>query len=89
MTGTITLTSGQIQISGPLLITGPGADQLTISGSGTNGIFSIFLTDPACPALDGPDYLVSISGLTLANDVAASTVPAGRSSPSTASRSIR
>ena len=67
VTGTITLTSGQIQISGPLLITGPGADQLAINGNVNSRIFAIFATDPACPALDGPDYLVSISGLRLTN----------------------
>jgi hypothetical protein len=70
---TITL-SGQIQISGPLTISGPGADRLTIDGNGVlnatpfSRIFSIFVTDPACPALDGPnDYLVWISNLRLVN----------------------
>ena len=68
VTGLITLTS-PIQISGPLLITGPGADQLTISGGNTTRIFSIVsATNPACPTLEPvPDYLVSISGLRLAN----------------------
>ena len=67
MTGTITLTSGQIQISGAVTIIGPGAANLTIDGNANNRIFSIFATDPACPALDGADYLVSISGLRLTN----------------------
>ena len=40
---------------------------LTINGNVNSRIFSIFQTDPACPALDGPDYLVSISGLRLTN----------------------
>ena len=67
VTGTIVLTSGQIAINGPLTIVGPGANNLTINGNANNRIFSIFATDPACPALDGPDYLVSISGLRLTN----------------------
>lgn len=65
--GTITLTSGQIQISDALTISGPGANLLTIDGNANGRIFSIFATDPACPALDGPDYLVSISGVTITN----------------------
>jgi hypothetical protein len=67
LTGTILLTSGQIQISRALMIVGPGADNLTIDGNANSRIFGIFATDPACPALDGPDYLVSISGLRLTN----------------------
>ena len=71
---TITL-SFQIQIAGPLTITGPGADRLTIDGNGVlnatpwSRIFSVFVTDPViCPAFDGPnDYLVWISGLRLVN----------------------
>ena len=71
LTGTITLTN-QIQISGPVTIVGPGADKVTIdataeTGSASGRVFSIFATDPVCPAIDGPDYVVSISGLTLAN----------------------
>jgi hypothetical protein len=67
VTGTIMLTSGQIQISGPLGIVGPGAGNLTINANANSRVFSIFATDPACPALDGPDYLVSISGIHLTN----------------------
>lgn len=67
VSGTIVLTSGQIPINGPLTIVGPGANNLRIDGNANNRIFSIFATDPACPALDGPDYLVSISGLRLTN----------------------
>jgi hypothetical protein len=70
LTGTITLSS-HIQISGPVTIVGPGADKVMIDAGNETGsdgrVFSIFVTDPACPAIDGPDYLVSISGLTLAN----------------------
>ena len=67
VTGTILLTSGQIAINGPLTIVGPGANNLAIDGNASGRIFAIFATDPACPALDGPDYLVSISGLRLTN----------------------
>ncbi|HTP45431.1 MAG TPA: choice-of-anchor Q domain-containing protein [Casimicrobiaceae bacterium] len=67
LTGTIVLTTGQIQISRSVLIQGPGADNLTIDGNANSRIFSIFATDPACPALDGPDYVVLISGLRLTN----------------------
>ncbi|HVO90861.1 MAG TPA: hypothetical protein VMV45_20160 [Casimicrobiaceae bacterium] len=67
VTGTIVLTSGSIQIASPLTIVGPGADKLTIDGNAKSNIFTVFVTDPACPAQDGPDYLVSISGLRLTN----------------------
>jgi uncharacterized delta-60 repeat protein len=71
LTGTIVLTSGQIQISGPVTITGPdpgsGPPLITIDGNANSRIFSIFATDPACPAIDGPDYLVTISNLRLYN----------------------
>jgi hypothetical protein len=67
VSGTILLTSGQIPINGPVTINGPGVNNLTIDGNSNSRIFSIFSTDPACPALDGPDYLVSISHLRLTN----------------------
>ena len=67
VTGTIVLTTGDIRIRGPLTIVGPGANSLTIDGNLNNRIFTIYTTDPACPTLDGPDYRVSISGLTLQN----------------------
>ena len=41
VTGTITLTSGQIGINKPLTISGPGAGLLTISGNNTSRIFGI------------------------------------------------
>ena len=97
LTGTITLTSGQIQISGPLSIVGPGAGFITIDGNGVlnatpwSRIFSIYTVDLACPALDAPaDYLVSISGLRLVNGRNKnSDGSGGRSPPGTASCSIR
>ena len=67
VTGSIVLTTGQIQIAGPMSIVGPGSASLTINGNANGRIFSIFLTDPACPSLDGPNFLVSISGLRLTN----------------------
>ena len=48
-------------------IVGPGAGTLTVDANANGRHFSIFATDPACPAIDGPDYLVSISGLRLTN----------------------
>jgi hypothetical protein len=70
---TITL-SRQIQISGPLTITGPGADRLTIDGNGVlnatdfSRIFAILVADVTCPALVVPDdYIVWISDVRLFN----------------------
>lgn len=54
---TITLTSGEIAISGPLTITGPGANLLTVSGNNNSRIFRIGFGVPG----------VSISGLTISN----------------------
>ena len=36
MTGTIALTSGELDITGDLKINGPGADKLTVSGNNTS-----------------------------------------------------
>ena len=58
VTGTITLTSGEILISRNLTITGPGASQLSISGNHTSRVFEI-----------GSDATVSLSGLTIQNGV--------------------
>ena len=69
VTGTIVLTTGQLSITSPMTIVGPGADNLTISGIGNaNGrIFSIFenVADPC--ATPNTDFPVAISGLTLTN----------------------
>ena len=56
VTGTITLTTGQLSISKNLTITGPGADILTISGNNASRVFNI-----------GSGVTVTISGLTIAN----------------------
>ncbi|MEO8302742.1 MAG: choice-of-anchor Q domain-containing protein [Betaproteobacteria bacterium] len=67
LTGTILLTSGVLRITDALTIVGPGAGTLTIDGNAANRMFAILGPDPACPAIDGPDFLVSISGLRLTN----------------------
>src|SRR5438067_13661342 len=41
VTGTITLTSGQLSITGDLTITGPGANRLTVSGNNASRVFQI------------------------------------------------
>jgi len=56
VTGTITLTSGELSINKNLTITGPGAHVLTISGSNASRVFSI-----------SHGVEVTISGLTIAN----------------------
>ena len=54
---TITLTSGELDITKNVQIVGPGANELTVSGGGTSGVFDI--------TADGLN--VTISGLTIAN----------------------
>jgi hypothetical protein len=58
VTGTITLTSGEIPITAPLKIAGPGAGALTVSGNDQSRIFLV--QGPAKAAID-----VTLSGLTL------------------------
>ncbi len=69
VTGTITLTQGQISISDPggLNIDGPGAGTLSVSGGGASGIFAM--------TASGGNPEVSISGLTLTDG--SSTSPGG------------
>jgi len=55
LTGTITLTSGVLQINTSLTITGPGPAQLAISGNKASGVFAI------------NSGTVTISGLTIEN----------------------
>jgi hypothetical protein len=59
VTGTITLTSGQIVLDKRLTIAGPGPSQLTISGNNTSRVFVI--TDGSSTN-DSP---VTLSGLRL------------------------
>lgn len=58
LTGTITLTSGEIDITDSLAVQGPGAAALTISGNGASRIF--YLYNSADTPID-----VTISSLTL------------------------
>ena len=55
VSGTITLTTGEMAITKNLTITGPGADQLTVSGNSSSRVFSI------------STGTVNISGLTISN----------------------
>src|SRR5688572_8625220 len=55
-TGTIALTSGQLDITDSLTINGPGASALTVSGEGVSRVFAIT-----------GDPIVSIADLTVAN----------------------
>jgi hypothetical protein len=59
LTGTITLTAGEIVISEPLVVNGPGAAALTVSGNGQSRIFYIEKPGAAAP-ID-----VTLSSLTL------------------------
>jgi hypothetical protein len=63
VTGTITLTSGELLINKNLTISGPSASSLAVSGSNSVQVFSI-----------SPGVTVSISGLTVQNG---STVTGG------------
>jgi hypothetical protein len=56
LTGTITLTSGELAISQDLTIAGPGAGVLTVSGNHASRVFDI-----------AANYIVDISGLTIAD----------------------
>lgn len=59
VTGTIVLTSGQMTITNPLTITGPGVDVLAVSGNQQSRIFSV-----------DPGKALTITGLTLTNGLA-------------------
>lgn len=58
LTGTITITSGQIQISDALVVDGPGSSSLTVSGAGQFRIF--YVQSPNAAPIH-----VTLSGLTL------------------------
>src|SRR5262245_39596311 len=57
-TGTIVLTTGQLDVTDSVTINGPGADALTVSGEWVSRVFAI---------ADNPPVL--IAGLTVANGV--------------------
>ena len=54
VTGTITLTSGQIRIDGPLTITGPGSEVLAIDGSGLGRVFTVIENCARVPSIERP-----------------------------------
>jgi parallel beta-helix repeat protein len=56
LSGTITLTSGELLIDKDLTISGPGADVLTVSGNNASRVFEV-----------ATSTTVNISGLTIAN----------------------
>jgi len=60
LSGTITLTSGEIRIAEALSIEGPGVDRLTVAGTASN---RIFLLDRSA----GSRMTVTLSGFTLAD----------------------
>lgn len=55
--GTIVLTSGGLAVNKDVIISGPGANLLAISGNGRHRVFSV----------RGPNVAASISGLTISN----------------------
>ncbi len=57
ITGTIALTTGELDIYDPVEIAGPGAGALSISGSNVSRIFNI--------EANGPEDTFEISGLRL------------------------
>lgn len=57
--GPITLTSGELKITKDLIISGPGARTLSLSGNHTSRVFNV-----------SPDIAVTISGLTIENGYA-------------------
>src|SRR5439155_7957566 len=68
MTGTIALTSGQLDITDSLTINGPGESALTVSGEGVSRVFTI-----------AGDPTVVIAGLTVANGRTVGSPGAGTS----------
>ena len=72
-TGTITLTSGQLDITDSLTINGPGVNSLTVSGNNASRVFSI----------TGSSTNVAIADLTIANGLATGTTVVGPKGPVT------
>lgn len=70
ITGTITLTTGQVLISDALSINGPGSGSLTISGNDSSRVIVIVtpvgVGEDICNLVSA-DFPVSITGLTIAN----------------------
>jgi hypothetical protein len=70
LTGTLTLSSGQLNVTGPVTITGPGSSALTVSG---NNASRIFLVDDGSTAVQN----VAMSGMTLTQGLAAGPLKGG------------
>src|SRR5262249_23129636 len=66
LTGTITLTTGQLTLTDSVTITGPGANVLTVSGNNSGRVFRILTGVTA-----------AISGLTVANGLSSTEGGAG------------
>src|SRR4029077_13616238 len=67
VSGTITLTTGHLEVNKNLTISGPGAANLAVNGNGSSRVFfinSIFVSK-----------IVSISGLTITNGTASGFYP--------------
>ena len=56
VSGTILLTSGELNVDNDVIITGPGADNLAVDGNAQSGVFYV-----------SPSKAVNISGLTIEN----------------------
>ena len=67
VSGTITLTNGELLITRPVIIAGPGAGILAVNGNGTNRVFHIQITNNNTVAF--------IAGLTITNGAATNIVP--------------
>jgi hypothetical protein len=67
VTGTITLTSGEIPISSDLTIDGPGAGQLAISGNDNSRVFFVDPGSAGATSAPKSGLTVSISGLRIAD----------------------
>jgi hypothetical protein len=64
---TITLTQGELDLTQPVTIAGPGAANLTISGNGASRVFTV-----GHDCSPNPSLTVSLSGLTIAGGSAPS-----------------
>ena len=65
--GTITLTSGQLDITDDLTIAGPGAKELAVSGNDSSRVFDV----------EGSTTSVTITGLTVTHGLANGSAPHG------------
>lgn len=77
--GTIRLTTGELPITqnANLTITGPGRDQLTISGDANNNSTADAADSRIFNVTSGSDATVSVSGLTLTRGFAGTADPGG------------